>query len=345
MSKTKRFTELDALRGLAALAVVALHYTTTFPEIFPEHGAFPISFAYGGLGVQLFFLISGFVILMTARKRNQPIEFLKARFVRLYPTYWASLGLTVLAIYGLPFPALQRPLWELAVNATMFQSFVAVRDFDGVYWSLARELVFYFLIAVSLWLFKGKLTDTFVQRFSLLWALGGLVLIAAYKLTGIGALNILVSASVAQYAPLFGLGMVLYIRRESGRLLPAFYPLLPLAVLCEGLMTSWFTGFLILLIVLLFSVVVIKSEVKFLQLRWLVWFGSISYPLYLLHQNIGYALISISYDVLGMWGARILAFSVTVFLAWAVHETVEVRLTHRINTWLKPRKVGSHFAD
>lgn len=338
MHSRRRFTELDALRGLAALAVVCLHYTSTFDTIFPHHETLPISFPYGGLGVQLFFLISGFVILMTARRRTDSIEFLKARFIRLYPTYWFCLGITVLVIYGLPFPALQRPLWELVVNATMFQSFVAVRDFDGVYWSLSRELVFYFLIAASLWFFKGKLTNRFINIFTVLWATGGVTLIALYKMTGIGLLNIVVSASVAQYAALFGLGMVLYVKRDSGKMLPAFYPLVPLAFIAEGLMVDWVNGTIVLLIISLFSFVTSASSVKVLQIRWLIWVGSISYPLYLLHQNIGYAVISTTIDTVGPWLSRLIALSVALLLAWAVHEFIEIRLTRVINAKLNNKK-------
>lgn len=338
MQAKQRFIELDALRGIAALAVVCLHYTTTFNTIFPRHEPLPLSFYYGSLGVHLFFLISGFVILMTARRRTSPLDFLKARFVRLYPTYWICFGLTVLVIYGMPFPALQRPLWELAVNATMLQSFVAVRDFDGVYWSLARELVFYFLIAASLWIFKGRLTNRFINIFSVAWASSGLVLICLYKLTGLGLLNVVVSATVAQYAALFGLGMVLYIKRDTGNLLPAYYALLPLAFLAEGLMSDWIAGTLLLIIILLFSGVVSASSITFLRTRWLVWVGSISYPLYLLHQNIGYALIGTTIDTVGPWLSRLVALSVVFLLAWAVHELIEVRLTRVITSKLNTRK-------
>lgn len=338
MRSRQRFSELDALRGIAALSVVFFHYTSTFDTIFPHHEDLPISFPYGNLGVQLFFLISGFVILMTARKRFNPIDFLKARFIRLYPTYWVCLAITVFVIYSLTFTPLQRPLWEVAVNATMLQSFVGIRDFDGAYWSLARELVFYFLIAASLWIFKGKLTHRFINIFTPVWAIGGLALICLYKLTGVAALNILVSASVAQYAALFGLGMVLYIKRETGHLLPAFYLLVPLAVLAEGLMSDWIHGGLVLLIVLLFTWVVSVPAVKFLQNRWLVWFGAISYPLYLLHQNIGYAVISTTVDTVGPWLSRLIALAVAFFLAWVVHELVEVRFTSLINAKLSHKK-------
>ncbi len=60
-----RLAELDALRGIAALAVVVFHYTVKAPEILPRVVTVDHGFALGNYGVQLFFAISGFVIFMT----------------------------------------------------------------------------------------------------------------------------------------------------------------------------------------------------------------------------------------------------------------------------------------
>ena len=63
MIKSKRIESLDALRGLAALAVMLRHYTTIFSVDYDVPSNFNFEFKYGYLGVELFFLISGFVIL------------------------------------------------------------------------------------------------------------------------------------------------------------------------------------------------------------------------------------------------------------------------------------------
>ena len=201
MAEGGRYRELDALRGIAAMAVVISHLTGNFDLFFPEYPPLGVSFAYGGLGVQLFFMISGYVILMTARRYGDPSEFSRARAVRLYPTYWASLTLTVAVVFALGFEQLYRPWGEIAVNYTMLQSFVAVRDFDGAYWSLARELVFYILIGLALWRLRGELSDRFVIWFSLAWSTLGLALIVLHIAVGEGWSAILSSASVGQYAP------------------------------------------------------------------------------------------------------------------------------------------------
>ena len=93
-----RLLELDALRGLAALSVLCFHYTTRYTEFFsPDH---PTLFHVPWFknGVQLFFIISGFVILMTLDKTKRPLDFFVSRISRLYPFYCAANALTFLVI-------------------------------------------------------------------------------------------------------------------------------------------------------------------------------------------------------------------------------------------------------
>ena len=92
MAKRRRINEIDFLRFVAALSVVLFHYS------FRGHAADDLSVMpypvletvarYGYLGVDLFFLISGFVILMTASSGSLK-DFVISRAVRLYPAFWA----------------------------------------------------------------------------------------------------------------------------------------------------------------------------------------------------------------------------------------------------------------
>ncbi|MGD8215857.1 acyltransferase family protein [Aestuariimicrobium sp. Y1814] len=340
---SSRFTELDGLRGIAAVLVLVTHYTLNFDVFFVDHQDLRFTFRYGGLGVNLFFMISGFVILMSTRRYSNAGDFAVARFVRLYPTYWACLALTIAFVFGFRVTLLYRPLWELAVNATMFQSFVGVRDFDGVYWSLARELVFYILIGLALALFR-TVPEWLVTRGALVWSVGGLGLILLDRVVDSGLTQIIVAASVAQYAPLFGLGMLLYLKHAGGRLHPVFAVQAILAVVNEGLVTNWQSGLLVGLVVVLFTATILKRDVPVLRWGVLTWLGAISYPLYLLHQNIGYVVMERTVDYVGPWPSRVLALVVALLLAWAVHELVEKRLSRRLHRRIKDRRGAAEAA-
>lgn len=336
---TVRFRELDGLRGIAAFAVILSHYTYLFDVIFPGHTPFPVAIPLGGLGVSLFFMISGFVILMTAERKPQPAGFAQARAVRLYPTYWASLTITIIVVYLSGTSALYRTPGELTVNYTMLQSFVGVRSIDGAYWSLSREIIFYGIIFLALVAFRRKITDRFLTSLVIVWPTAGLLLCFLDVWQHTTWSHLLVTASAGQYAALFAIGMLMYRTRQGA---PPSWLLAPLAVIAaaaEGFMSGDATrGAVVLLLVAGF--VAVAARGSFAPLRWpvLTWLGSISYPLYLLHQNIGYVVILHSVDTVGAWVSRVLALGASLFLAWLVHETVEVRLSRSINRRLRARR-------
>ena len=145
-----RLAELDALRGIAALAVVLFHYTVKAPEILPRVVTVDYGFPIGNYGVQLFFAISGFVIFMTLERTKNTADFAFARFTRLFPAYWAAILVTTLAVHLLGASELAQPGEVIATNFTMLQGFIYVPAVDGVYWSLTVELAFY-LCMWALW--------------------------------------------------------------------------------------------------------------------------------------------------------------------------------------------------
>ncbi len=125
-----RIASLDVTRACAATAVFLFHY-----------GAFP----FGYLGVELFFLLSGFVLTLPSR-HDSIFQFARARCVRLYSAYWVALVLTLCAILWKG----ERPsLVAVAANATMLTAFLGQRYIDGVYWSLTEEIIFYLLVGIT----------------------------------------------------------------------------------------------------------------------------------------------------------------------------------------------------
>lgn len=157
MTTTHRMAGVDGLRGIAALAVVVYHYEgVAFGT--PRHDRL---FKLGELGVELFFIISGFVILLSLEKGPSIRQFAVNRFMRLYPAYWFSMIPAAAAL----FVSGQFRLSVFLVNATMCQSFINVRDLIEPYWTLGYELWFY--IAIGLIVFLGHLKN--VSRIALCW--------------------------------------------------------------------------------------------------------------------------------------------------------------------------------
>ena len=123
-----RILELDALRGIAVLAVVFFHMTMGREEA--KYG-----FKLGVTGVDLFFIISGFVILLTLEKTKNWRSFLISRFSRLYPAYWICvtfttiLGLLASMLTHKPVP--EGLLVKYIANMTMLQLYLRQADIDG----------------------------------------------------------------------------------------------------------------------------------------------------------------------------------------------------------------------
>jgi peptidoglycan/LPS O-acetylase OafA/YrhL len=140
----KRYLELDALRGFAAVFVMLFHYTEgkNAPEIF----------TLGVSGVDLFFLISGFVIFMSINKVASGKEFVINRVARLYPTYCTCVTFTfgvIILLKVIHFNmnhAREVSFTDYLVNLTMFQYYFNIKDIDVPYWTMIIEMLFYLLI-------------------------------------------------------------------------------------------------------------------------------------------------------------------------------------------------------
>ena len=168
-SPSSRLGELDVLRGLAALSIVVFHYTSAYPQLYNPYEPVLFNFYSGKYGVDLFFIISGFVIFMTLEKASSPLDFIVSRFSRLFPCYWAAVILTFLVVekYSLYNSSLMQVSFKrcFLINLSMLQGWFNVRHIDQVYWTLEVELLFY---AVMFLVFTAKAMKN-IEALGLSW--------------------------------------------------------------------------------------------------------------------------------------------------------------------------------
>ena len=148
-----RIYALDGMRFLAAMSIVMYHYVfagyLSNQMTYLHFEDFGYIFKYGFLGVELFFMISGFVILMSVQNKNI-ISFATSRIIRLYPIFWISVSLTAFVIVLGGGERYNVDLKQYLINLTMISDIFHVKYIDGVYWTLLVEIKFYLLIGVLL---------------------------------------------------------------------------------------------------------------------------------------------------------------------------------------------------
>ena len=341
MNENRRFYELDALRFFAALAVVFLHYGIRgFAEgdrlspIRIEYLAHLVKYNY--LAVNLFFMISGFVILMTAQS-NSIVKFAKSRIVRLYPALWICCTLTFLTISHLMAGKIATSWPRYFANLTMLNGFVGIGGIDGPYWSLYVEIKFYLLIALLI--VSGHL-----QRIEVFLAGWLVIAIINYRYPS----AVIDYIFIPKYASYFIAGCSFFLIRQSGGKLLS-YALLVCSFFV-GLMydadvlidkSLWYQFhfsvvalILILLAFYAFFLFMIFTSGRWIRPSWAKIFavgGAVSYPLYLLHMGIGMSVINILYPYmqpLVVLGVTIVGI---VLLSWLVHQLGERPLAN----WLR----------
>ena len=309
-----RVLELDAMRGLAALAVVFYHYLYHYNNIYGHEGL-SVDWARGGkYGVQLFFMISGYVIYWSLENVKSPIDFLVSRFSRLYPTFWFAAFLTFTIVWFWGLPGREIPLNQAIMNVLMFHQYLWVKNIDGVYWTLTIELTFYFWI-FTIFVFRGlKYTEILfipLIGITLLESVGKIELPFLYKT--------LFMVGHIQYF-LAGICMYKLINDQK------CWRLISILFLC--LVTTYISsGFKILAITIFFFIAfyfAVSTGVALLRQRFFVFFGAISYPLYLLHQNIGFVIINeaYKYNVKPLYSIA-MAVSISIILAYVTMRFVE----------------------
>ena len=276
-----RLRELDALRGLAALAVVFYHYSYFIQFMVPGAALLLLQVRWGDDGVKLFFAISAFAMLATIERTPTRWAFARARARRLLPEYWLAMALTggVAWLFG-PARLAVTPLQWLA-NLPLLQKLTGVPMVDGVYWTLNVEVVFYALIALA-WRI-GALRS--IDRLVLGWLA---VRVVCWLLPTPAWLQFVL---LTDHAVWFSVGLIAYpvwrgtARWDDQRLLAA-------AILGVEAVTAGFHGVLLAIGMMALFFGIATGRVRGLRHPALLWLGAISYPLYLLHGVIGYALIT-----------------------------------------------------
>ena len=340
-----RSSNIQLLRALASLGVVG-HHLTFYLQKYIAVGS------YGGLpevlasGVDIFFVLSGFLMAETALRRREPGTFLRARIERVIPMYWlatlvaalmATAGLRIFGLDGVSPGQLLESLFFLPPSGSGVAAFPIVY----VGWTLNYELLFYALFAASMWIpgEQRRLTALFVM-FCLL-QVGGLVSNNLYlrywgsPLVIEFALGIMLSLYARTYAfsprHAFTSIVVAACLLAATELLDTRAELHPLRFVLWGVPAA----------MIVFAAISLEKHDRYLDRPWLSLLGDASFSIYLVHPFALQIIGKLSLK-LGLHGTLLLdavsvlcAGSAAVLGGIFAHAQVE----KPIDQWLRRRRV------
>jgi peptidoglycan/LPS O-acetylase OafA/YrhL len=338
---SQRIKELDALRGIAALFVVLFHYTMGTPEA-------NLGFKYGVTGVDLFFIISGFVIFMSIQKVSSGLEFAINRFTRLYPTYWTCATITFLCQIFVHYQLGMENSSNIGlylVNLTMFQHYFKVGDIDGPYWTLIIEMIFYIGILILFVTKKLKYILHIGIIIVLLISVYSVLLVDTYP-----DLNwdFIYWFPLYSHVSLFVAGIIFYkIFQNEGK----WYINYLLLIICLSVQSSLFAYIpkaalfisnseYSMMLAFYFAVfcLFVNHKLKFIVSKPTLFIGKISFALYLIHQfvSIEFIIPVLQKQVTSnFWITSCIALFVSISLATFITYAIEIPLGKKLNSKLK----------
>jgi peptidoglycan/LPS O-acetylase OafA/YrhL len=332
-----RLYALDVLRFVAAFSVVIYHYTargrgwhTPVRQLFPM---VHVVSQYGWLGVELFFLISGFVICMSSWDRRVG-AFFASRVARLFPAYLVAVAFTASIVAIWPGFSLNTDKDNVLLNFTMLEIPLHGRPVDAVYWTLFSELLFYLLFALVVW--RG-LTYQRAVAFCVLWTTAS-VIVPEFANTFAG------DVLQPEYSPYFIAGIAFYLMYRFGpNLLLACIVLVSYILATHQIRTDVQTQATLagnhLSLAIVYAVLagcfaliglVALGRLSWVRGRWTIVLGTVTYPLYLIHQAVGFTVISRLDRHLNRYVLLTGLLLVMIATAWLIYRTVEKTLAPKV---------------
>lgn len=333
-----RLSQLDSLRGLACIGVMLHHYTYYYGQEWGHSQPPLFLFEAGRHGVELFFLLSGFVIFMSLQSKSVK-DFAILRFWRLFPCYWVTIMVVFVAKRLVPLsPEVavhgNLSLAELLVNFTMIPTIFSARYVDSAHWTLGFEILFYGLIAaifvaarakekvvvgtLGLWTILSVVWFNAIQRFFDIQ-----VWMTVWWQEDMAHWQHTVSkVLLLPYVHLFLIGISFYFLYQKKHITLAISSI-AVAMIADYRLWGWEHTLTVGVCLLIFYGAIFW-KIPLLKNKLLIYLGTLSYSLYLIHQTIGFQIIQ-RIEAIGIHSnvAILIAFLCAITLAHPLHFLIE----------------------
>ena len=350
----KQVVGIDALRLIAAVLVMGSHLTVSSWLRSRNGGAMPTTsflslrpfFCYGWIGVEIFFVISGFVIAYSAQGVTAK-KFARQRFFRLWPMcVLCALVAAAAATWMHAMP--QHIVWRDVLETVVFLPGSHHTEYiDDPFWTLPVEVAFYLLVFLLIAARRLRWLPRVMAALGLISA-GYWALVTADPFWS-GRLWLLVHKSLQHlsfypstlllHGCFFATGVLLWdamlrpgghpSRRKhvaalvvavAGCLMEIWYhatiaaPYLEMSFPQWGAVLIWLSTVVMIYLSVRYNVA-LQHRIRLSGVNLLRAMGLVTYPLYLLHNRLGFAITMKSHGALGWYGAFAVAIAAVVFVA------------------------------
>lgn len=316
---------------MCAILIMLYHYTTRYFDIYfdKSYESDHIGIWWGCFAVSVFFMLSGFLTDYTYNDKVKAGEFIKKRLIRLYPAY--IFAIIVTTVFTLIFAADKFiGIVPTFANLTVFQSFLGMKSVDGAYWTLSVELIFYIIFSFLILFGLVKWNDIMCFIWMAIIVIYS-ILDVCFKIPHIVSV-VMNSIVLSNYAHMFIAGIslcrILNLTNREKQILN--YMNLCVCLIYHFYKYSIQSGLFVFIFVIL-MVMSVKTNISCRYFKPVVFVAKISYPLYLIHQNVGYIIIYAFTNIVNSYVLGVLtAISVSIFLAFLIHEYLEKPIVNLI---------------
>ncbi len=280
---------------------------------------------YVYFGVEMLFVLSGFVILKTIQQKTA-LGFFAARFVRLAPTYWVCVTITALVLLAANAGHPPFGLADFLANLTMAPTAFGVEQIDGVYWTMEVQLVFY------AWIFLVCLARQIqnVDKFLVLWLIAS-VFVNVFGGITFTKLDYLLLPKLSCYFIAGGFFFLIYQRGSSRYLwsmVAACYVTAITLALGGSLSDNPAADVVGNTLLFLLFIRMVTRDHGLPGRPWIITLFKMTYPLYLLHQQIGYVILTKLDGYVPKYLLLVLVVSVMLLASYVI--------AIQVDKWLMP---------
>ena len=321
----RRNLQIDGIRGVAILLVVCFHLFCRYKQIY-HNTTIPILEHLGSLGVTIFLMISIIFIIDDTKKPG--LRYIFNRIIRLWPSYFIAISIIFFLLNIFPLPSRTVGIYDFILNIFFINGFIGRPFVDGAHWYLTTLIS----IICVLTLIKKTKRDKYITVY-FIW----MFLAVFFKLIRCDKLVNLLGGSYIGIACIsVSLKNMINLEYTKNYFKTKWFYLILISFVFNFGMLGIISIIELLLVIPVF-IMVLQEKFPFMGNKVLLFFGSISYPLYLIHQNISYVIQYYIEHLIGSYNIWIpfLSLIVVVFIGYLFNRYIEVPVQKYIKKTMK----------